>query len=281
MDKDRLLQLKKKLFILAGYLMVTALLFVYVSYSQYKISIEATVRMPKVYTMSAGIDLSSVSGGAITDRGLKFGVDELADEHVAEGKTEKETAVEIKGFLDELVPGNKAETFAAKENNEPGSETQHKLVVKIDNKLETEDPETGEKITTASPLDIKYTLSVQTDGVLPLHFVLYDNGTTYSALTTHTADKAVQEVVFKNPDGSAKEFFISAGAIDAAKGFNENTHEIFVGWNNTSTGNTDIELCKEVEKIVVKAKITSLPAPKATYTQIPEPDLEHTYFESE
>ena len=254
MEKDKLLQLKKKLFILAGYLMVTALLFVYVSYSQYKISMEATVRMPKVYTMSAGIELESkTSGSAIVPRNLKHGVDYLADDH-----TTTEQAVEIKGFLDELMPGNKAETYAAS-----STESQHKLVVKMNNKLEKEDGSVS-----ASKLDIKYSLSIQTDGVLPLHFIMFAaDGTTYSAVTTHT--NSVQEVAFKDASGNIKEFYISAGAIEAGKDFNEKTHEIYVGWNNDDKNGTDIALCKEVEKIVVKAKITALPAPSPEEQALP------------
>ena len=257
MEKKNLLQLKKKLFILAGYLMVTALLFVYVSYSQYKITVEATVRMPKVYTMQAGIDLSSVDANDVeTDRGLKYGVDFVADDH-----TTTERAIEAKGFLDELVPGNKAETYASSGSGD----TQHKLVVKVNNQL------VEEGVTTASPLGVQYTLSVETDGVLPLQFILYDNGATYSALTVHGGPQSVQ---FIDPStGAAKVFTIDAGGESEDKPWRENTHEIYVGWNNSDSKGTDISLCKEVEKIVVKAKITALPAPKAIFENPPEVNL--------
>lgn len=244
-------QLKKKLFILAGYVLATGLLFVYVSYSQYKISMTATVYMPEMYSMQAGIGFT----GQGADAGLQ-------DEPT------KTASAALDGFLSRLVPGNDAKTYASS-----GSDSSHKLIIRVDNRIAEADDQGGaggnddDDELKCGELDIKYTLKIRTDGILPLEFVLVDKGTTYSAVTTHSGVETT--VTLKDANGKEPIFYLSGGAIDAYHDFNYNDHELFIGWNNESKRDIDrdVSLCKELDKIVITADVTGLPADRAQYAE--------------
>ena len=268
MNNEKLSKLKKKLFTLAAYLLVSASLLVYVSYSQYKIKYEATVIMPKVYTMKAGLKLYSKTGegGAEENRGLVQNLELASGTDLAETVLTTEDTVVINGFLDELMPGNVAATYASTGDADGA---QHKLIIAVDNALGgTADAE-------ASRLGIKYSLSVSTDGILPLHFILIDkNGAECSLKTNHTGSKT-EEQYFKDADGKPVEFELPAGE------YSINDHNVYVGWNNEDANGRNIELCKEIDKIVIKAHITGLRAPQIQYGEAPTVTQENVYHATE
>ena len=277
MDKSSLNKLKKRLFVLAGYALVTGLLFVYVSYSQYKMSMYARVRMPESLTLQAGLALSgtgtpteNTSGGAVqtADRGLHA----VAD-------------VSIDGFMDTLVPGNKAATYADASSTESITNN-HKLVVSVNNIAEPEVKDAdGNVVTSAKALDIglEYTLTVKTDGMLPLEFVLKgDDGNYYKGRSVHNGTEQAIKLTKVGadpngePDGTTEAKFIIPGGVPETK-----DHFIYVGWNNQDENGTDIALCKELDRIVIQAHITGLPQERGEGSTAPQVKLQYVYEDTD
>lgn len=204
-------ELKKKLFITSCYLVVSILLLLYVSYSQYRINIEAIVIMPRVQSMNCAINLSTSSGTAIG----------LVNEPIAK----------LYGFLDTLAPGSSASKYCEEDDQN------HKIVVTINS-------------TTDTAIGIDYTLSVITDGVLPLEFILKDDSGEYSVKSVTGKS---QELIFVDTMQRPILYTLTKDAVC------NNKHYIYVGWNTDDPDGQDISLCKEVEKICIKAKVVGQP----------------------
>ena len=231
-NTDRQRQLKKRLFILAGYLFITAILLVYLSYSSYRIKIETTVLMPRTYTMSASLGIDYNESLTKEDDGYQN----------AKALTTAAVTLEDYNALVGLAPGKNAETYALQSGDD--IKESHKFSVTINNM----------DVNGTSPcaLDLYYTLEVETAGRLPLSFVIEEDGTiTGSAVVDCTENEQTTSAIFVSE--STHEPLVYK--LEAGETLSENTHNIYIGWNDDSPRAADIDLCREVDKITIRAKI--------------------------
>ena len=173
----KLEKLKKKLFIIGVYLLVAAGMLVYVSYSQYRISIKGTVAMPQAYNVQASIFL----GHTLTSDGAIY-----------VGHT----------VLKDLSPGCDAASFAG------SNDANHKITVSVNNSEGYEDPTVE-----VSPLDLTYKIYIRSTGRLPLEFVTSGpDGKLYKA-TAYTGNNETELTYRFTNNGTEPAFTLTGGAF--------------------------------------------------------------------
>lgn len=213
----KLEQLKKKLFVLGGYLLVTAALLVYVSYSQYRITVNGTVEMPPAYNVQAALGLNQ----AISSQGALYF---------------------DSAFLNDIAPGSNAETFASNNDDD------HKITLTV-----TNTDSTAEGSGDISPLDLTYRIYIKTGGRIPLKFITFDDDDNKYIATAYT-DGSQDELIYTfKKDGTGDEpLFNLSGAA-----FSTHTNEIFVGWDNSKTEYEDARFRKEVDELLIVAELVA------------------------
>jgi len=242
---------------LAGYLIVTAILLVYVSYSSYKIRINTTVRMPQTYTISAGLDMDEYDEA-------EYASGDIGGIYLTSASVELTSYSALVG----LAPGTSATTYADSSTVEEIAKN-HKFVVNVSNKQP--DNENG-----YCKLDLSYNLEVETTGRLPLTFALKDTSSgavVATAVINRSATEAACKANFVDNGNNLAKFSLSGATL------NTNTYEIFIGWNDDDVDSSSMDLCREVDKITIRAKIWA-EKPGATWTETDAPTITRTTEEA-
>lgn len=229
---DDLAKLKKRLFIVAGYLLVATAMLVYVSYSHFRMKIEAQVYMPETYEIQASMSLDP--------------------------KLSTAQSVELgSAFLNELNPSSDAADLDSK-----------RCITLFVSNGDTTSPEA---ISSVSELDAKYTITIESSGRLPLEFLIYDSVEEGQAKTTYTAvafdgsysyGDGPLEFRFTDENGTEFRPALPQGTEGAAT---RNMHKIYVGWDQSARlrGDYDpsvfesMDFRKEIDEIRVKIEIIS------------------------
>ena len=247
--ESRLAALRKRLFVLAGYVIVMAALLLYVSYGNYRIKMTATLEFPQVSQMRATISLTP---------------------NIEDTRTQSEAL----NYVTDLMPGDDAASFASDETDEA-----HRMTLTVNN-YTTED---GTDVPSAMPMD--YSLVIDGHGDLNLQFVLVDgDGNT----CTSRSSGSYQDMEYRfyesdEEDAAEVTFHFDADTPQS------HTYYIYIGWNNgtrttktalvdgayrnvsTSSARTreDNHYRKEVEDLTIRAELTELDPGHAVYSEAP------------
>ena len=231
-EKGDLAKLKKRLFIVAGYLLVATAMLVYVSYSHFRMKIEAQVYMPETYAIQASMSLDP-----------KLSAAQSVDLDAA--------------FLNDLNPSSDAADFDSR-----------KCITIVVSNGDTTSPEA---ISSLSELDAKYTISIESSGRLPLEFLICDSlepgqeKTTYTAVAfdgSYSYGDGPLEFRFKDENGAEYRPVLPKGIEGASA---QNTHKIYVGWDQSARLKSDyapsvyenMDFRKEIDEIRVKIELIS------------------------
>lgn len=241
--------MRKKLFVAAAYLLVSAALLVLVSYGQFKIRIVGELDMPQAAVMQAQIDLAQ----SIENHGT--GLDQ---------------------FLIDLLPDDSASQFRtyAQEGEDSAyyqTAVRHRIDVKIYNTAaKTNAGGEGEQVQTvteSAETDMRYTLRIYSENRLPMQFVLVDHQNGDKDYLSKKIDGVYYfyDYTSETVDGvetrtETNELVFDLGA-DPSGTFNSYT--IYAGWDNTGLNAdeihalNDMSFRKEVELLELRADVVN------------------------
>ena len=234
-ETSKLGQLKKKLFIVACYLLVALALLLYVTYSHYRMRIQAEVYMPETYAIEASMSL---------------------DPRLTTG----ESIMLNSAFLNELNPASDADAYAQNDN------PHYRILLRVANA----DTTASEEVTIKDEVAWTYKLTIETSGRLPLEFVVYEDdesGTPekYTAVAYNgTYSDSPLEYKFTNAEG--EELQVALPAVAEPDGdIQVNVHKIYVGWDKTKQNTADydpsvyenVEFRKEVDELKLRVSLVS------------------------
>lgn len=258
-DIQKYASLKKKLFILAGYVLAAALLLIYVTYGQYRITIQATVVTPEAAVFSGNIKLEINESTGIVNSSA------------------------YSQFLSGLIPGDRAHFFATEHPND----TNHKMKLEVSNfqeqpvqtqsdEGEQTEPAVTEKL--VSEADLRYTIRLYSTGFIPVEYVMVKQPVGEEAPVYYRAVKRVIDEENRPSEGRGKTvyscyYYFVETTLDELRGTgnqdhfrkeasfrmeggNESTHEfaIYVGWDPT---NESGEYRKEVDLMKIQVLVQS------------------------
>lgn len=264
-DKSTIAALRRRLFILAAYVVVTAALLIYVSYSNYRLLRTATVQFPEATFMAATLTLTP---------------------NTADGKNEV-YAANMDAVLANLAPGDNVTDLADAEDID------HRIVLTVksfasEEPDEPEEPENGEEggeeepEHTVTPLAMDYVIKVKSFGHLPLDLMLVEeDGTSYKSQRTGSygayeyrfySDSSFSEEAefhFDKDTEAEKTFYIYVGWLQSPRkpsGWNDG-HQTFSTSVNT---NENGRYRREVDDLTVIAEITGANPGVDEYDEAPE-----------
>ncbi len=239
-NNERMNMLKKRLFILAAYILVSAILLAYVSYGQFKITRKGDTTLPAAEGFYATISLRE---------------NEDADATVLTSE-----------LLSGLLPGDNAMTFATDDI------ANRKLTLTV-TPSEAIAGEDGTTTTYTSTLDLQYAIRIYSDRSIPLQFVLVDPTDSTKKYVSSYEDGVYKfyneseketvkitswrekETDYYKADTASGEVLFNLPANNAAT----QTCLLYVGWDTMKdTGN---KYRKEVDVLKIGAQITAKSGP--------------------
>ena len=223
----KLAAMRRKLFIIASYLVVTALLLVMVSYGQYRISMDAEMNMPSAWLIQASLALEN------DQRTIETGVDA------------------VQAYLADLKPGDEPE-----DTNEDGTPI-HAIQFQVRNYTNEND---------VTQLGLQYTVRVKYAARLPLKMILIDpddDTVTYESVRDERTkaylfmDSESEEKVFTfGTDETEKSFVILVGW--------DNDYVDSTNLKESSWSNVTGSLEKEVDVLQVYTEIVQVDPSKGS-----------------
>ena len=262
-DKSTIAALRRRLFILAAYVVVTAALLVYVSYSNFKLMRTATVQFPETEFMAATLTLTP---------NIQDGKD---GEYAAE--------TNMSAVLADLAPGDVVTKLAQDED------VNHRLTLTVKSFEQEEDNGGGgsEPEKTVTPLAMDYHLVLKSYGHLPLELLLIRDGDSVSYKTQRTGSYTnTYEYRFYLPGASEDDYSQEAVFHFDEDEDNEHKFYIYVGWlqsprkeagwsdghriySTSVNTNENGRYRHEVDELTVKAEITELDPGVEKYSTAP------------
>ena len=221
--------LRRKLFIIAAYLAVSAALLCLVSYGQYKVSIEGTVNMTRAASIQASI-------------ALQYDLDDMDD------RSAGTNTVDLASFLTNLRPGDNAEEYA-NEYMTNGNKTGHWMCFSVYNYNRF----TNDDI---SSLPLAYHVRIKTNYRLPLDIYLVTSDDAKDYHMTYVSGNREYRIL---TEAGEEQSFTLGNATKQSQEF-----YAFVGWETLDLNNmayarqkASSELRKEVEVLELYVVLNS------------------------